>query len=172
MKTIKKLVNYFTLGLKTISTSRIFLTTTSIISLVLISIVVYRAISLKNKVDDLENSIIEKLETTVEIDYPKHDSPSQTGALYLTKCLKAPLTEEELSPKLLNIRKVLENKFNESNYNFAFKYKELYTGFTLSYNSSQPIFAASAIKAPEAIYIYKQAENLLHIEKAVFSCGS
>lgn len=50
MKIIKKLINYFTLGLKEIS----------LISLILISVVVYRAINLKNKVDDIENSIIEK----------------------------------------------------------------------------------------------------------------
>lgn len=159
MKIIKKLANYFMLGLKTISTSKIFLTTISIISFILISIVVYKAINLRNKVDDIENSIIEKLETKVKIDYPDYNLQNQTGALYLTECLKAPLTKENLSDVLINISKNLENKFNESNYNFAFKYKDLYTGFTLSYNSSQPIFAASTIKAPEAIYIYKQAEE-------------
>lgn len=159
MKIINKLTNYFTLGLKTISTNRIFLASISIISLILISIVVYKAINLRNKVDDIENSIIEKLETKVEIDYLEYNQHNQTGALYLTECLKVPLTKEQLSDSLLNIRNTLENKFNESNYNFAFKYKDLYTGFTLSYNSSQPIFAASTIKAPEAIYIYKQAEE-------------
>jgi len=159
MKIIKKLINYFTLGLKTISTSQIFLITISSISLILISIVVYRAVNLKNKVDDIENNIIEKLETKVEIDYPEYTKSESTGALYLTECLKAPLTDEELTNTLLNISNTLENKFNESNYNFSFKYKDIYTGFTLSYNSSQPIFAASTIKAPEAIYIYKEAEN-------------
>ena len=48
---------------------------------------------------------------------------------------------------------------NSSNLNFAFKYKDLYTGFSLSYNSNQPIFAASTIKAPEAIYIYEESEK-------------
>lgn len=159
MKVIKKLVNYFILGLKTISTSQTFLITISTISLILISIVVYRAINLRNKVDDLENSIIEKLETKIKIDYPDYQITSGTGALYLTECLKAPLTNEQLSKTLTNISNTLENKFNESNYNFSFKYKDLYTGFTISYNSSQPIFAASTIKAPEAIYIYKEAEK-------------
>lgn len=159
MKIIKKLLYYFKLGLKTISTSQIFLITISLISLILISIVIYRAVNLRNKVDDIENSIIEKLETKVEINYPKYTITNQTGALYLTECLKSPLTNEELSDTLLTISNTLESKFNESNYNFAFKYKDLYTGFTLSYNSTQPIFAASTIKAPEAIYIYKEAEN-------------
>lgn len=90
----KKLINYFTLGLKTISTSRIFLTTISIISLTLISIVVYRAINLRNKVDDIKNSIEKKLETTIEIEYPNYTITSKDGAAYLTEYLKAPLTKK------------------------------------------------------------------------------
>ena len=159
MKTTKKFIYYFKLGLITISTNQILLITISTISLILISLVVYRAINLRNKVDNIENSIIEKIETKVEIDYPNYTISESTGALYLTECLKAPLTSETLSDTLINISNTLENIFNESNYNFAFKYKDLYTGFTLSYNTSQPIFAASTIKAPEAIYIYKQAEE-------------
>ena len=159
MKIIKKFTNYFLIGLKTISTNQIFLMTISTISLILISIVVYRAITLRNKVDDIENSIIEKLETTVKINYPDYTITSKEGAAYLADCLKSPLTSEQLTDNLLNTSKELENLFNESNYNFAFKYKDLYTSFTLSYNSEQSIFAASTIKAPEAIYIYKEAEK-------------
>lgn len=159
MKTIKKLINYFKIGLKTISTSQIFLTSISTISLILISIVVYRAINLRNKVNDIENSIETKLETTVKIEYPDYQITSKEGAKYIADCLKAPLTNEQLTDSLLNTSKELENLFNESNYNFAFKYKDIYTGFTLSYNSAQPIFAASTIKAPEAIYIYEEAEK-------------
>lgn len=159
MKTIKEFIRYFKIGLKTISTSQIFLVTTSIITLILISVVVYRAISLRNKVDTIEKNIEKKIETVVKIDYPDYIFTSKEGAAYLSECLKAPLTNEQLTDNLLNISKALENKFNESNYNFAFKYKDLYTGFTLSYNSSQPIFAASTIKAPEAIYIYEESEK-------------
>lgn len=159
MKIVKKLIGYFTLGLKTICANNIFLTTISIVSLVLISVVVYRAINLRNKVDNIENSIEEKLETSVKIDYPDYTITSKEGAAYLAECLKAPLTTDNLTDNMLNISNELENLFNESNYNFAFKYKDLYTGFTLSYNSRQEIFAASTIKAPEAIYIYEEAEK-------------
>lgn len=159
MKIIKKLINYFTLGLKTISLNHIFLTIISLISLILISVVVYRAINLKNKVEDIENSIIEKMETKVEINYPTYIISNTNGAEFIETCLKAPLNADELTDEQLNISKQLEDLFNESNYNFSFKYKELYTGFTLSYNSKQPIYAASTIKAPEAIYIYEEAEK-------------
>ncbi len=159
MKIIKKLINYFLIGLKTISRNQTILMTISTISLILISIVVYRAINLRNKVDNIENSIINKLETTVKLNYPDYNITSKEGATFLADCLKAPLTNKQLTDSLLNISKELENLFNESNYNFAFKYKDIYTGFTISYNSSQPIFEASTIKAPEAIYIYEEAEK-------------
>lgn len=159
MKVIKNLATYFKIGLETILTNRIFLVSVSTSSLILVSIVVYRAVSLRNKVDTIENNIIEKMEKTVKIDYPEYNITTSEGATFITECLKAPLTNSELSEQLLNISNELENLFNESNYNFAFKYKDLYTGFTLSYNSNQPIFAASTIKAPEAIYIYEEAEK-------------
>ena len=159
MKVIKEFIRYFKIGLKTISTSQIFLATTSVVTLILISVVVYRAISLRNKVNTIENNIEKKIETVVKIDYPDYIFTSKEGAAYLSECLKAPIAKEQLTDNLLNISKALESKFNESNYNFAFKYKDLYTGFTLSYNSTQPIFAASTIKAPEAIYIYEESEK-------------
>lgn len=159
MKLIKKLVSYFKISLQTISISQIFLTTMSTVTLILVTIVVYRAISLRNKVDTIEENIEKKMETIVKIDYPEYTITSKEGAAYLSECLKAPLTNEQLTDNLLSMSKALEDKFNESNYNFAFKYKDLYTGFTLSYNSAQPIFAASTIKAPEAIYIYEEAEK-------------
>lgn len=159
MKLIKEFIEYFKLGFKIIFTNQKFYMIISVISLVLISIVVYRAISLRNEVDSIEKDIEEKLETTVEINYPDYKITSKEGAAYIVECLKAPLTNEQLTDKLKNISKDLENIFNDSNYNFAFKYKDLYTGFTLSYNSSQPIYGASTIKAPEAIYIYEEAEK-------------
>ena len=41
--------------------------------------------------------------------------------------------------------------------NFAYTYKDIYTGFTVSYNANQNIFAASSIKAPTDIYVYEMA---------------
>ena len=36
-------------------------------------------------------------------------------------------------------------------------YKDIYTGFTVSYNGEAPIFTASTIKAPAMIYLYEMA---------------
>lgn len=163
MNKIKETINYFFIGLKTLLTNYLFQTVIFSISFILIVIVVYRAINLRKDVDKYENfasEIEEKMETTIKIDYPKdNNNIKNKGASQIVSCLKEPLTEDTLTENLLNISKELENTMNESNYNFAFKYKDIYTGFTLSYNSSQPIFAASVIKAPEAIYIYEEAEK-------------
>lgn len=159
MERVKKKLKYFAFGIKIILTNQIFLMTVSTLSLIIVSFVVYRAINLRNKVDNIEKSIEEKMELAVKIDYPDYTITSKEGASYIVECLKAPLTNEQMTDNLQNISKNLENLFNESNYNFAFKYKDLYTGFSLSYNSKQPIFAASTIKAPEAIYIYEEAEK-------------
>lgn len=159
MKKIKEFMYYFMLGFKKVFTSYIFQGITLAITLLLVSITVYKAVSLRNKVDKIEKDIEEKMETTVEINYPEQKNMNSVGAAGITNCLKTPMTEDDLTDELKGISKELENLFNESNYNFAFKYKDMFTGFSLSYNSKQPIFAASTIKAPEAIYIYEKAED-------------
>lgn len=159
----KERKNYFIIGLKYLLSNYIFIITISLMTLFLVGGVVYKAINSRQQLDEYEivkKEIEKKQETEIIIDYPKNEDKKQsTGAMAITDCLKSPLTENELSDDLKNISNQIENIMNESNYNFAFKYKDLYTGFSLSYNSSQPIFAASTIKAPEAIYIYEQAEK-------------
>lgn len=156
---MKKTLYYFKSGLEKILTNNIFQKTISIISLVLIITVVYKAITLRYKVDKTKLELEEKLETNVKIEHPPINDYEETGAEAISNCLKRPLTENDLTNKMKEISSSLENLFNESNYNFAFKYKDIYTGFSLSYNSNQPIYAASVIKAPEAIYIYDEAEK-------------
>lgn len=142
--------------------NKIFQLTISIITFILVVFIVYKAINSRNKVEKFENKqneIEEKIENVVKIEYPNFDENSYTGAAAISNCLKKPLIEEQLTDNMKNISKDLENLFNESNYNFAFKYKDLYTGFSISYNATQPIFGASTVKAPEAIYIYEKAED-------------
>jgi beta-lactamase class A len=53
----------------------------------------------------------------------------------------------------------IKNYYNQSNNHFSFKYKDLYTGFSVGYNEKQNIFTASTIKAPKDIYIYEMASE-------------
>lgn len=133
------------------------------ITFVLVCFIVIKAINSKRvlvEYKEKEKSITEKIENKVKIEIPENTNTYfNSGAFAITDCLKVPLKEEDLTDNMKSINTQLENIMNESSYNFAFKYKDIYTGFSLSYNSSEPIWAASTIKAPEAIYIYEEADK-------------
>ena len=159
MRLFRKLGKYFLFGFKTIFSSKIVHLVILLLTFFITSYTTYRSITLQNKINTIESKITAKSENYVKIEYPDIVNTDLEGALGITNCLKTPLKKEELTTELINVKNELENLFNENNLNFAFKYKDIYTGFSLSYNSSQDIFAASAIKAPEAIYIYEEAEK-------------
>ena len=159
---MRSLVRYFIIGVRVIFCNKALIISLSVVNLFLISGVVYKAINSKNELDKYEtlrNQIINKMETKLVI----HDTSSNTneahGVTRITNCLKDSISKDELDDNLLNIIGQIEDVMNASNLNFAFEYKDLYTGFSLSYNANKPIFAASTIKAPEAIYIYEEAEK-------------
>lgn len=159
MRILRSFFKYFLLGFKTIFGNKAINLVILLLTFFITSYTAYRSIMLKNKINIIQNNITSKLENYVKIEYPEINNINLDGALGITTCLKTPLKENELTSELINITNDLENLFNENDLNFAFKYKDMYTGFSLSYNSSQDIFAASTIKAPEAIYIYKEAEK-------------
>ena len=153
------LINCLNLGFNLIIKYRIIYLFILFLSFLLTSHTTFKLLTLENKINTIKNNITLKLENYVKIEYSNVENNYHNGALGLANCLKIPLNETELTSKMNEIKNELENLFNESELNFAFKYKDIYTGFSLSYNSNQNIFAASTIKAPEAIYIYKEAEN-------------
>lgn len=159
---MKQLFKFFIEGIKYILTNYIFQTIIFIITFILVSVVVTKAIHLRKNVDKYESfqkNIEEKLEKNIKLEYPEEKINNEEGVSKIISCLKAPLKQEKFTEDMIKLQKSIENKMNESNYNFAMKYKDLYTGFSLSYNANQPIFGASVIKAPEAIYIYEEAEK-------------
>ena len=159
MRILRSFFKYFLLGFKTIFSNKIVHLVILLLTFFITSYTAYRSIMLKNKINIIQNNITSKLENYVKIEYPEINNINLDGSLGITTCLKTPLKENELTSELISIKNELENLFNENNLNFAFKYKDIYTGFSLSYNSSQDIFAASTVKAPEAIYIYEEAEK-------------
>lgn len=62
------------------------------------------------------------------------------------------VTKVKLITIIMNIIKNtinnLQNFYNEKDEYFSFVYKDIYTGYTISYNADSPIFTASSIKAP------------------------
>lgn len=81
------------------------------------------------------------------------------AAAEMTSCLNTKLDKEKLPDSIVSIINEIKNYYNQSNNYFSFAYKDLYTGFTVTYNENQPIFTASTIKAPIDIYLYEMAST-------------
>ena len=144
-------------------TNRKFLYITSILAFVLVSIVVIKTFYFGNKIDHYEaifTEITKKEEEEAKI-YADGEIDSnilrKVAADELIECIKSPVDINNLPSSINDIVKEINNYYNRSNNYFAFVYKDLFTGFTVSYNANQPIFTASAIKAPTDIYIYEMA---------------
>jgi len=166
MKNVKRVSYYFFKGLCTI---RIII---PVITLILVCIITYKALTYKNKIDTYEEyfTIIDsKDDNTVDLNYETELIANKFKDIEVNKyinCLNSKLNDDELNDKIKLSIKTLENLYNQSYNYFSFKYTDIYTGFTVSYNEKQEIFTASTIKAPMALYVYEQSEKgLIDLEE-------
>lgn len=150
-----------------------------IIIVVLTSLSVYASYALQEKVDEYEDYFFEidkKESTEIKVASTKQNNTSyqeDSKASKIVSCMQSSVTMEELPESVTTIINEINTYYNESKNRFAFKYVDIYTGFSVSYNENQKIFTASTIKAPTDIYIYEQAsqglvdldEELLYTEK-------
>ena len=74
-------------------------------------------------------------------------------------CISEPVDKNNLSDGIKNSIKKINNYYGSSRNYFAFKYVDLFTGFSVSYNENQKIFGASTIKAPTDLYIWEMASQ-------------
>jgi len=74
-------------------------------------------------------------------------------------CYKKNISSDELPQNILEKIKKLNELYKSDINHFAFVYKDIQTGFTISYNESSPIFTASTIKAPAVIYLYEKVSK-------------
>lgn len=159
MKKIKLESNYLIKFLKTICLI------IPIITLILVCIISYKALKYKSKIDTYEEyftTINYKEDNNVNFNYNSNLIANKYKNIQVNEyinCLNKKLTYDELNDEIKLSIKTLENLYNQSYNYFSFKYTDIYTGFTISYNEQQEIFAASTIKAPMAIYLYEQAEQ-------------
>lgn len=127
------------------------------------SITVVKAFYLRSKVNSYEDIIVEiesKDSTDIVIENENVDDlilSKMSAADKLVNCIASSVTSDELPDNVLQIINNIKSYYDQSNDYFAFKYVDLYTGFSVQYNENQPIFAASSIKAPKDIYIYEMA---------------
>lgn len=149
--------------IKEILTNKYFLLGLSLLTFVFTCIVVTKSFYLRNIVDHYEEIVIEiKTKESNESKAYIEEKDLVTSlkgsatAEYIN-CLNSNIDTNNLPENIKNVINEINNFYNQSNNYFSFKYKDLYTGFTISYNEHQNIFSASSIKAPKDIYIYEMA---------------
>ena len=158
--------------IKKILTNKTFLLILSILTFIFTLILVTKTFYLRNIVDHYEEFVTEitKKDSTESIAYIeekdlKTNLKGSQIAEYVN-CLNSNIDINNLPDNIKNIIQEINNFYNQSNNYFSFKYKDLYTGFTISYNENQNIFSASSIKAPKDIYIYEMASlNKINLEE-------
>lgn len=136
----------------------------SVVTFILVLIIVYKELIYKHTVDYYGEYFIiidDKLSNKTEISYEEKFNDKTYSSIQVRdylECLNNELSYDDLSDKAKLIINTLDTIYNSSYNHFAFKYVDIYTGFSISYNENQEIFTASTIKAPVAIYLYEQAE--------------
>lgn len=134
-----------------------------IIILTVISVGTSFALSSQN--EEYENYFFEidkKENPNMEIYNIPKDSPNfikDSKASQIVSCMQSNTPIEKLPESVTSVINEINDYYNKSINRFAYKYVDIYTGFTVSYNENQHIFTASTIKAPTDIYIYENAEN-------------
>lgn len=136
-----------------------------ILIFVFVSITVGKTFYLRKVVHDYEEFEfeIEEKESNETVVYVEKelldDSLKNIAATELVNCINSSIDIDKLPNSIISIVDEINKYYNQSNNYFAFKYKDIYTGFTISYNQNQKIFTASTIKAPKDIYIYEMASQ-------------
>ena len=149
--------------IKKILTDKKFILVVAVLIFIFTSITVFKTFYLRSKVDEYENffTVIEEKESMimnvssgegVDTKFLKKSAASE-----LVNCINSKIDSENLPDSINNIIKEINDYYNQSNNYFAFAYKDIYTGFMVSYNEKQQIFTASTIKGPTDIYIYEMA---------------
>lgn len=73
-------------------------------------------------------------------------------------CLSAKVTDDDYTEEINNAIEELNN-YIKKHYNASILYENLASGFTYNYNTDKVYYAASTIKALDALYIYTKAFN-------------
>lgn len=120
---------------------------------------IYIAYTLAAKVKLYEtggNNINEKeLDITYQTAYVYDAGTLDNDLTNFLSCYQEPMKTDEFTEEMKQKYKEIEKYFSSSRERVSFSYEDLYTGLHISYNEKQTYFAASAIKAPVVLYVYK-----------------
>lgn len=134
----------------------------SLFSILFVSFVLQSNISYSYRLDQYEEdttSYDKNIDASVKI-YSEENLSSNNynnAADNLINCINSKIDVDNIPDNIQNVINKINNFYNESSNHFAFAYKDLHTGFSVTYNESQQVFTASTIKAPTDLYIYEMA---------------
>ena len=74
-------------------------------------------------------------------------------------CYKSPISKDEYTIEMNQILDEIYKLFSSSSIKVSFTYEDLYTGLHISYDENSDYFAASVIKSPVVLYIYRMYLN-------------
>ena len=164
MGRIKRWVGYFFTGVKVIASNKIAVIIIFSFGVFLLNqTLCYREELLDYEKDDLKEQTFVKEDPNTNyyyIDtYNDTNISKEIAATELVSCINTKLDLDNIDGDIKNIINEINELFNENEEHFSFLYKDIYTGFTVSYNKDAPIFTASTIKAPAMIYLYEMASR-------------
>lgn len=169
-----KFANYFFNGIKVIANNKLIV----ILIFAFIIILLQKNETYKEEIKKLQNEYIEektlKTDTVTKYYYNEENNTTikkDIAASTLVNCINNKIDINNINENMKNIINELNNLFNQKDEYFSFLYKDIYTGFTVSYNKDGAIFTASSIKAPAMIYLYEKAsENKIDLtEKMTYT---
>lgn len=159
MKRINKIINYFFIGVSFLASKKVMV----ILVLALFISLLQVSTGYREEIIEMEQELFyDKGNPNISYYYDEKvlESYNDGSAISdLLNCYRSKLKEDEFSDELKKYINELNNLYNSNGAYFSFLYKDLYSGFTVSYNEEAPIFTASTIKAPGMIYLYELASR-------------
>lgn len=152
-------IDYKNNNIVSILSNKKILSVLMVMIFIFVCIITIKAISfskIKNSYNDYKRVNDMRIYADKKID---NDAVKKGTALELVECLSSPIDTDNLPDSINSIINEINSFYRSSNDYFAFTYKDIFTGFTVSYNENGNIFAASTIKAPANIYIYEMASQ-------------
>ena len=152
-------IDYKNNNIVSILSNKKILSVLTVMIFIFVCIITVKAISfskIKNSYNDYKRVNDMRIYADKKID---NDAVKKGTALELVECLSSPIDTDNLPDSINSIINEINSFYRSSNNYFAFTYKDIFTGFTVSYNENGNIFAASTIKAPANIYIYEMASQ-------------
>lgn len=157
MKKIFKIFDYFFIGCSFLFSKKIF----AIFIFILFSYSLLINEKYNEKLEINRNNVIYERSNPVIKYYNSkiisYDYKENSAIKDLISCYNQTTSTKDINDNILYYISKLNNLYNEQARYFSFFYQDIYTGFTVSYNENDPIYAASTIKAPAVIYLYEMA---------------